>query len=186
MFGSNSVEAFYNLTPMEKIKEKEVETKKVLSTSVRCQTGCLPQWTSESQLNYMSQYDFVTYDLEDDRPDLIERPACDQIISVKYAALLGQSVVRVIYLHKSETGFCITVIPSYNLVGTHIMQKIEVKEQKISCAVDFVYLQDNQAAIVPVMFANGQWGLVYTNLSDEERTFHLQRYFDEDTCFRSQ
>lgn len=43
---------------------KPLKTEKLLSTSITYGPHCEPQWVSDSQLNYLSQYDFMSYDLD--------------------------------------------------------------------------------------------------------------------------
>lgn len=82
----------------------------------------MPQWTSETQLSYTSQYDFMCYDLEDDRSELVERPEPHEILCVRYAALIGQSLVRVIYLFRENKTLKVAIIPSYNMLDCYLVK----------------------------------------------------------------
>lgn len=44
-----------------------IEMQKLISTSMTFTPTNSPQWVSDAQINYMSQFDFVTYDLDEDR-----------------------------------------------------------------------------------------------------------------------
>lgn len=73
---------------------------KTMSTSISFSPTISPQWVSDTQLNYMSQYDFITYDLDEDRLDLIEKPLHDEILAVRYLPLIGNRNVRIVYLYR--------------------------------------------------------------------------------------
>lgn len=84
-------------------KEDKYEINKLLSTSITCNENVYPLWISDILLNYMSAYDFVTYDIEDETFSIIQRPQSnDQVIAIKYSQLIGQHAMRVISLMKSS------------------------------------------------------------------------------------
>lgn len=47
-------------------KARKQATKKLLSTSAIYLPAARPQWTSDTRVNYMSQNDFISYDVQED------------------------------------------------------------------------------------------------------------------------
>ena len=50
---------------MNSKKELDITVNKILSTSITCEEKMNPSWASDVLLNYMSSYDFITYDIDD-------------------------------------------------------------------------------------------------------------------------
>lgn len=64
--------------------------------------NCMPLWSSETQLCYMTHYDFMCYDMDDELTHLVSKPANTPVQAVKFSPLVGQSPMRVVYLFKRE------------------------------------------------------------------------------------
>jgi|688.fasta_scaffold114200_1 hypothetical protein len=52
-------------------EDKLLTIHKTISTSIIYSDTTSPYWISDTHLNYMSQHDFITYDFDQDRIDIV-------------------------------------------------------------------------------------------------------------------
>lgn len=50
----------------------------------------------------MSHFDFISYDIDDDKVNLIPKPQEHDVLAVKFCDLVGQNNMRIVYLCKEE------------------------------------------------------------------------------------
>lgn len=125
-----------------------------------------PLWISDNQLNYMSQYDFMSYDLDEDNINIIEKPFPHHVIAVKYFPTIGYRNLRVIYLHKDKLSevFYFVVLPSLNFSDDYSFKRIDVPLRRVAWVESFLYFNDGQFVIFPTLFDDGAVALVCMGL----------------------
>ena len=81
----------------------------------------------------MSQHDFITYDLDEDRLDLIPRPLKERVLCVKYMPLIGHYNVRIVYVYRDEEKdcFCFVMLPSLSYNEGYCLKKVSIMDRKV-------------------------------------------------------
>jgi hypothetical protein len=151
--------------------KRERQVTKVLSSSIECFGKVRPSWASDTLLNYMSAYDFATYDIDDESVSIIERPQNPHLlVSVKFSHLIGDHIMRAIYLVKTPKGYEFQIIPSLNPKEPCLTKKAQ--HSKISVEIetitDFIYLSECNRVLFPVKYKEPAWppfGLVCFSLT---------------------
>lgn len=134
--------------------ENSIQIQKILSTSLTYSKNNTPQWVSDTQLNYMSHHDFITYDLDEDRLDLIPKPIKEKVICVKYMPLIGYHNVRIIYIFKDEERgyFNFVMLPSLNYNEGFCTKRVMLMDRKVKWIEDFTYFSDGHFVIFSALF----------------------------------
>lgn len=157
--------------------------KKILSTTATYISQAQPQWTSDTRINYISNNDFITYDIEEDELDLIERidnERLENLKSVKFMNLIGQHPVRIIYAYlNSETKIWnLAIIPSYDFGEEYEVKPININNKgafshlgnRIVEIGDVVTLSDIQSAMIPITLQDNRSYILLMKLNSNTKS----------------